>query len=60
MKEPFFGVDVKRRRLLGMERTQAFVCPADFLQRHVILHDLQDVGLKAEVVDERLRKESHS
>ena len=30
----------------------------DPLQRHVLLHDLQDVGLKAEVVDERAaRKE---
>ena len=36
-----------------------YVAP-DFLQRHVLLHDLQDVGLQAEVVDERLGNSAHS
>ena len=59
VKEPFSGFDVERRRLLGVERTQALVGRARALQRHVLLDDLHDVRLQAQVVDELLRKETH-
>ena len=59
VEEPLVRVDVKRRRLLRMERTETLVRRARALQRHVLLHDLQDVGLHAQVVDELLGKQSH-
>ena len=56
MKEALLRVDVKRRRFFGMEWTEPFVGDARLLERHVVLHDLHDVGLQPEVVDELLRK----
>ncbi len=59
VKEPLLRVDLKRGRLLGVERTEALVARARLPHRDVLLHDLQDVGLQAEVVDECLRKQTH-
>src|SRR5262249_30627376 len=59
MEEPLVRVDVKRRRLLAVKRTEALEGPAHALQRYVLLHDRDDVRLQAEVVDEALRKQSH-
>jgi hypothetical protein len=39
-----------------MERTETFVRSPGALQRHVLLHNLQDVRLHAKVVDELLWK----
>jgi hypothetical protein len=39
-----------------MKRTEALVRRARALERHVVLDDLYDVGLQAEVVDELLGK----
>ena len=59
VEEPLVGIDVERRRLLGVKRAEALVGRARPLQRHVLLHDLHDVRLQAEVVDELLRKQTH-
>ena len=59
VKEPFIGVDVKGRRFLGMKRAQSLVGVADPLERDIFLHDLHDVGLQPEIVDERLGKQRH-
>ena len=59
VEEPLVGIDVERRRLLGVKRTAALVRRARALQRHVLLHDLHDVRLQAEVVDELLGKQTH-
>ena len=53
------AVHVERRRLLAMERAQAFVrgsCPAE---RDALLHHLHDVGVRFQVVDERGREKRH-
>jgi hypothetical protein len=56
VKEPRFGIDVKRRRLLAVKRTEPFVgFPARFSGRTP--DDLHDVRLQAEVVDEALGKQ---
>jgi hypothetical protein len=39
-----------------MERAEALVRRPRALERHVLLHDLQDVRLHAKVVDELLRE----
>ena len=52
VEEALLGIDDERRRLLRVERAQALVGRPRALERHVLLHDLQDVGLQAEVVDE--------
>ena len=41
-----------------MKRTEALVRRARAFQRDVLLHDLHDVRLQAEVVDELLRKQT--
>ncbi len=56
VEESLVRADLKRRRLLVVKRTQAFVNVPRFSERYVLLHDLQDVGLQPEVVDERLGK----
>jgi len=60
VKEPLFRVDMERRRLFGVERAKALVGCSGAPQRHVILHDLHDVGLQAKVVDELLGKKTHT
>ena len=52
VKKSFVAVDVKRRALFGVKRAEAFVGGARFSERHILLHDLQDVGLHAQVVYE--------
>src|SRR3954471_6585773 len=42
-----------------MERAEPLVTGSGLPQRHVLLHDLQDIGLQAEVVDEGLGKQRH-
>jgi hypothetical protein len=54
MKEALVAIDVKRRRLLAVERAEAFICRARLLQRDVILDDDDDIGLVLQVVDETL------
>ncbi len=59
VKEPLFRVDVERGRLLGVKRAKALVGCSGAPQRHVILHDLHDIGLQAKVVDELLGEQRH-
>ena len=59
VEEPLVGHDVEGGRLLRVEGAEAFVAGSGALQRNVLLHDLQDVRLQAEVVDEWLRKQTH-
>ena len=60
VEESLVRVDVKRRRLLPVKRTEPLVGRAGALQRDVLLHDLHDVRLQAQVVDELLRKQTHT
>ena len=57
VKEPLLWIDVKRRRLFAVKRAESFVGAPRSLERHIFLHDLQDVGLQTKVVDELLRKQ---
>ena len=59
VEEPLVAVDVERRRLLAVERTEALVGGAGLLQRHVVLDHDDDVGVVLQVVDELLREQSH-
>ena len=59
VKEAFLGIDVERRRLLGVKRTEALPRRPHLLERYVLLNHLQDVYLQAQIVDEWLREESH-
>jgi hypothetical protein len=59
MKESLVAIDVERRRLLRMERTETFEGRAHLLQRHVVLHNRYDVGMTSHIVDEGLRKKCH-
>jgi hypothetical protein len=52
-------VNVERGGLLVMERAVPFVGRARALQGYILLHNLEDVRLKAKVVDELLRKKAH-
>src|SRR5262245_12343675 len=47
VKKSLLGIDMERRCLLPMKRTQSLVGPARTLQRNVLLDDRQDVRLKA-------------
>src|SRR5690606_13073364 len=47
--------DVERRRLLVMERTERAEVLARTLQRHLLAHDLDDVGARADLVDDGFR-----
>jgi hypothetical protein len=47
MKEPLFTIDVKRWALLRVERAEPLVGSTGLSERHVLLHDLQDVGVQA-------------
>src|SRR5207302_8969983 len=60
VEEPLVTMDVERRRLLAVKGTEPFVGGAGLLQRHVILDHDDDVGLVLQVVNEPLRKETHS
>ena len=59
VKEPLVPVDLKRRRLLTMERTEPLVVGPVLLQRHVVLDHHDDVCLVLQVVYEGLRVQSH-
>jgi hypothetical protein len=59
VKESLFRIDVKRWRLLAMERTESFVGASGSLQRDVLLDDRQEVRLKAQIIDKRLWKKRH-
>ena len=59
LEEPLVLIHVERRRLLVVERTQTLVRAAGLLQGDDVLNDLDDVGLRLEVVDELGRKASH-
>jgi hypothetical protein len=48
------AIDVERRRLLAVERTEPLVGGAGLLERDVILDDDDDVGVMLQVVDELL------
>ena len=60
VEEPLFRMHLKRRRLLGVERAEPLVRRPRALQRDVLLHNLQDVRLQAEVVDELLGEQTHT
>ena len=52
VEKSLVAVDVERRAFLGVKRAEALVRGARFPERHILLHDLHDVGLHAQVVDE--------
>jgi hypothetical protein len=52
VEKPFIAVDVKGRALFGVERAEAFVGGPRFSQRHVLLHNLQDVPMRAQIIYE--------
>ena len=60
MEKSLVGIDVERRRLLRVERTEAFVSRARAFQRDVLLHYLHDVRLQLQIVNELLRKQTQS
>ena len=53
-KKPAVAIDVERRRLLAVERAEALVAGAGLAQRHVVRDDGDDVGRRADFVDEGL------
>src|SRR5262249_61913650 len=59
VEEALLRVDVKRRGFFRMKGAESFVRVADPFQRHVLLHDLDDVRLEAQIVDELLREQTH-
>ena len=59
VKEAALRVHLKRGRLLAVKGTQSLVVFPGALQRDVLLDDLHDVRLQAEVVDEALWKKAH-
>src|SRR5262245_60509058 len=59
MKKSLLGIDMKRRCLLPMKRTESLVSPSRTLQRYVLLDDRQDIGLKPKVINKGLGKECH-
>ena len=59
VKKAAIAIDVERRRLLTVKRTQAFVAVARLPQRHVVGDDGDDVSGVADFVDERLREKRH-
>jgi hypothetical protein len=59
VEKAFIAIDLKRRRLLAVKRTQTFVIGARLFQRYVVLDHDDDVGLLLEIVDESLRKKGH-
>ncbi len=56
VEKSFVAVDVERWAFLRVKGAQALVGGARFSERHVLLHHLQDIGLHAQVVYERLGK----
>ena len=52
VKKAFVAIDVERGALLGVKRAEALIRGARFPERHILLHDLQDIGLHAQVVYE--------
>jgi hypothetical protein len=59
VEETLLAVDVKRRRLLAMERAEPFPRHARLAQRHALLDDLHDVDVRLQVFDEVGGKERH-
>src|SRR5262249_8119234 len=59
VEKPLLGIDMERWRLLAVKGTKALVGPPGALQRHVLLDDRQQICLKAQIIDKRLRKETH-
>jgi len=43
-----------------MERAVALIRRSRALQGYIFLHDLEDIGLQAQVVDELLGKQAHT
>src|SRR4030095_11175145 len=60
VEEALVGMDVERRRLLGMKRAVPLIRRPGPLQGYVLLHDRQDVRLRAKVIDELLGKQTHT
>ena len=60
LKNALVAVDVERRRLLLVERTQSLPRRARLLERHDVADDRDDVGLGLQVVEEGLGKERHA
>ena len=61
VKEALVAVHVERRRLLAVKRAQPFPRRAAALQRHALLDDLHDVGVRLQVLDEvRRGKSAHT
>jgi hypothetical protein len=54
VEEALVAVDVERRRLLAVKRTEPLVGGAGLLQRDVVADDHHDVGVVLQVVDELL------
>jgi hypothetical protein len=52
MEKAFVAIDVERGALLGVKRAEALIRGARLSQRHVLLHDLKNIGLHAQVVYE--------
>jgi hypothetical protein len=59
VEEPLVAGHLKGGRLLGVKGTQPLVIGAQLLQRDVVLDHDDDIRVKLEVVDERLREERH-
>ncbi len=51
-------IDVKGRRFLTVEGTQSLPCRTAAAQRYALLDDLDDVGVRLQVVDERRGKQT--
>src|SRR5690606_19834150 len=60
LEQALVRVDVERRRLLLMERTEPLPRRAGLPERRDLADDRHHVGLRLEVLDERLRKQTHS
>ena len=52
VEEPLAAIDVKRRRLLAMKRTEAFVALAGELERRDLADEVDDVGRRAHLRDD--------
>ena len=59
LEEVLVGVDVERRRLLLMERTESLPRVPHLLQRHDVADERDDVRLRFQVVDEGLGEKGH-
>ena len=48
VKEPLLLIHMERRSLLGVERTEPLVGLSRALERDILLHDLQNIGLQSQ------------